>query len=83
MEETRQQLDAISLQNAVASLTAEEEVLLKSCLEAINDVIGDSIPDSIIISQILRFRFNTEKALDSLLKGSIPETEVEGKFLRL
>jgi len=79
VEQARKKLGSISLETAVADLVPEEEILLKSCMDAIHDVVGDSIPDSTIIAQILRFKFNTEKALDAILTGSLVEPVTEGE----
>lgn len=73
VERTRQRLDSLTIdsavQEAVADLVPEEEILLKSCLDEIHDVVGESFPDNVIISHILHAKFNREKALDSLLRG--------------
>jgi hypothetical protein len=82
IERTRKRLESITLESAVADLVPEEEVLLKSCLEEIHDVVGDSVPDSVIISQILRFKFNMEKALDAVLTGGVA-INPEGNILIL
>ena len=75
VERTRKRLESMTLESAVADLVPEEEVLLKSCIDEIHDVVGDSVPDSVIISQILRFKFNMERALDAVLTGSIPGSD--------
>jgi len=70
MERTRKRLQSLTLETAVADLVPEEEILLKSCLEEIHDVVGDTVPDSIIITEILHHKFNVERALDAVLSGS-------------
>jgi len=70
LDSTSERLQSLTLESAAANLLPEEEILLKSCLEEIQNVMGDSMPDAVIISQILRAKFNMEKALDACLRGA-------------
>lgn len=73
VERTRQRLDSLTIDSvvdeAVADLVPEEEILLKSCVDEIHDVVGDTFPHKVIICHILHAKFNREKALDTLLSG--------------
>lgn len=68
-ESARLQLESVSLQAALPNLVPEEEMLLKSCLDEIHNIVGESIQESVIIGQILKHKFNVEKALDGCLSG--------------
>ncbi|XP_049960912.1 protein HBS1 isoform X1 [Schistocerca serialis cubense] len=48
-------------------LSELEEVRLQSCLDEIRNVIGDTIPENIIIETILKNSFDLNKSLDALL----------------
>lgn len=85
MEKTRQRLDSLTIdsavEEAVADLVPEEEILLKSCLDEIRDVVGDSFPDNLIVSHILHCKFNRERALDDILNGvQVGPTQLSRKF---
>lgn len=85
LERTRQRLDSLTIESAVARLTSDDEVLLKSCLDAIHDVVGDSVPENVIIGHILQSKFDSEKALDSILSGAVvdPSTILRMFLLKL
>jgi len=70
VERTRRRLDSLTLESAITKLVPEEGMLLKSCLDEILDIVGDSIPESVIVANIMKSNFNVEKALDRCLKGS-------------
>ncbi|CAG7821931.1 unnamed protein product [Allacma fusca] len=76
---TRERLDSLTIDTALADLVPEEEILLKSCLEEIHNVVGDSIPEPVIVLSIIRSKFNTEKALDECLKGVTTSVSDEPK----
>lgn len=42
---------------------------LISCIEIIRNVIGDTIPESVLTQRIIKFNFDAEIALDDLLKS--------------
>ncbi|KDR18612.1 HBS1-like protein isoform X2 [Zootermopsis nevadensis] len=48
-------------------LSKVDEVRLHSCLEEIRNVIGDSIPEHVLINTVLKNEFNFNKALDAVL----------------
>ncbi|XP_024946830.1 HBS1-like protein isoform X2 [Cephus cinctus] len=52
---------------------------LSSCIEAIRNVIGDTVSDSTLIEKILQSNFNTEAALDAILKESSPKDTTGNK----
>jgi Domain of unknown function (DUF1916). len=51
-----------------------DEVRLRSCLEEIRNVIGDSIPEQILIDSVLKNQFNFNKALDDVLSSAASAT---------
>jgi elongation factor 1 alpha-like protein len=56
-------------------LSDVDEVRLRSCLEEIRNVIGDSIPEHILIDTVLKNEFNFNKALDAVLSSAASATE--------
>ncbi|XP_015178856.1 PREDICTED: HBS1-like protein isoform X3 [Polistes dominula] len=62
------------------NLTEIEKVKLLSCMEAIRNVIGDSVTESKLEEEIIRSGFNTEVALDKLLSIT-PEQNIAGNKL--
>jgi elongation factor 1 alpha-like protein len=63
-------------------LSEMDEVRLRSCLEEIRNVIGDSIPEHILIETVLKNEFNFNKALDAVLSSvtSVSEKTAAGEF---
>jgi elongation factor 1 alpha-like protein len=63
-------------------LSKVDEVRLRSCLEEIRGVIGDSVPEHILIDAVLKNEFNFNKALDAVLSSitSAAEKPVAGEF---
>ncbi|XP_047350837.1 protein HBS1 isoform X1 [Vespa velutina] len=57
-----------SLASKKSDLSELERVKLLSCMEAIKNVIGDSIAESKLEEEIIQSRFDTEVALDKLLR---------------
>jgi elongation factor 1 alpha-like protein len=51
-----------------------DEVRLRSCLEEMRNVIGDSIPEHILIDSVLKNEFNFSKALDDVLNSAASAT---------
>jgi elongation factor 1 alpha-like protein len=51
-----------------------DEVRLRSCLEEIRSVIGDSIPEQILIDSVLKNEFNFSRALDDILNSAASAT---------
>jgi elongation factor 1 alpha-like protein len=47
-----------------------DEVRLRSCLEEIRGVIGDSIPEQILIDSVLKNEFDFNKSLDDVLNSA-------------
>ena len=43
--------------------------MLRSCLETIRDVIGDTVPDPMLERTIIECDFDCEKSLDKVLQG--------------
>jgi hypothetical protein len=63
-------------------LSEVDEARLRSCLEGIHNVIGDSVPEQILIDAVLRNEFNLNKALDAVLSNaaSAAENPPAGEF---
>ncbi|XP_035722664.1 HBS1-like protein isoform X2 [Vespa mandarinia] len=57
-----------SLASKKSDLSEIERVKLLSCMEAIKNVIGDSIAESKLEEEIIQSRFDTEVVLDKLLR---------------
>lgn len=51
-------------------LNEEDEARLRSCLDEIHNVIGDSVPEHILIDTVLKNDFNFNKSLDAVLSNS-------------
>jgi hypothetical protein len=56
-------------------LSEVDEARLRSCLEEIHNVIGDSVPEQILIDTVLRNEFNLDKALDAVLSNAASAAE--------
>jgi elongation factor 1 alpha-like protein len=52
-----------------------DEARLRSCLEEIRNVIGDSVPEQILIDTVLQNEFNLDKALDAVLSNAASAME--------
>ena len=55
-------------------LNEADEVRLRSCLDEIHNVIGDSVPEQILIDTVLKNDFNFNKSLDAVLSNSSTQT---------
>nr|WRK57540.1 Hbs1 protein [Recilia dorsalis] len=51
-------------------LSDVDEARLRSCLDEIHSVIGDSIPENIVVETVIEKQFDLAQALDALLKSS-------------
>ncbi|XP_069701678.1 protein HBS1 isoform X3 [Periplaneta americana] len=51
-------------------LSEEDDARLRSCLDEIRNVIGDSVPEHILIDTVLKNDFNFNKALDAVLSNA-------------
>ncbi|XP_017304218.1 HBS1-like protein isoform X3 [Diaphorina citri] len=53
-----------------------EEAQLQSCLDKIRDIVGDSVPDSVVVDTVIRNQFDVDRSLDQILNsgssGSVP-----------
>lgn len=47
-----------------------DEAKLQSCLDEIHNVVGDSVPEPVLVKAILGHQFNLEKALNAVLISS-------------
>lgn len=55
-----------------------------SCLEAIQDVVGDTIPEEVIVRTVKHYNYNVEAALNQLLVNpnqlsKAPQKTIKGK----
>ncbi|KAF6019147.1 hypothetical protein EB796_022564 [Bugula neritina] len=48
-------------------LSNEDEVKLRSCLDEVQNIIGDTIPEMIVKRTIINNKFDLERSLDTLL----------------
>lgn len=60
--------DSIDLRSL--NLDEDDEAKLMSCLDELRNVLGDSIPDNILIQTVMKNKFDYSKALDELLNSS-------------
>uniref|UniRef100_A0A8D9AR17 HBS1-like protein n=1 Tax=Cacopsylla melanoneura TaxID=428564 RepID=A0A8D9AR17_9HEMI len=58
------------------TLSDLEEAQLLSCLDKIRDIVGDSIPDTVVVDTVIRNQFDVDRSIDQILNsessGSIP-----------
>uniref|UniRef100_A0A1B6IM34 Tr-type G domain-containing protein n=1 Tax=Homalodisca liturata TaxID=320908 RepID=A0A1B6IM34_9HEMI len=64
-------------------LSDVDEARLRSCLDEIHSVIGDSIPENIVVETIIQKNFDIALALDSLLNSPNRKKEEEPKPQRI
>ncbi|XP_029179113.1 HBS1-like protein [Nylanderia fulva] len=64
-----------SLNEDKYNLPELEKAKLISCLEAIRNVIGDTVSESKLKEKIIASNFNTDVALDAILKESSPKND--------
>ena len=55
-------------------LSELDNVRLRSCLEEIRNVIGDSVPEQILIDAVMKHHFNFNKVLDDVLSSATSTT---------
>ncbi|KAG6455533.1 HBS1-like protein [Manduca sexta] len=63
--ERRESTDIRSL-----NLDEENEAKLMSCLDALRDILGDTISENILIQSVLKHNFDYDKALDEILNNN-------------
>ncbi|KAJ8033459.1 HBS1-like protein [Holothuria leucospilota] len=56
-------------------LSESDEVRLQSCLDEIRSIVGETVPEHVIVTKILESGFGFETALDSVLNYQDQETE--------
>ncbi|EEC16575.1 translation elongation factor EF-1 alpha/Tu, putative [Ixodes scapularis] len=61
-----------------SALSPVDEVRLYECLEKMQNVVGDSIPEATLRRAALEWDFNAETALDKLLSGAAIDCTVRG-----
>ncbi|XP_023933993.1 protein HBS1 [Bicyclus anynana] len=55
------------------NLSEDDEIKLMSCLDELRNVLGDTIPENILVQSVLKHRFNYDKALDEILNNKAKE----------
>ncbi|KAK0075135.1 hypothetical protein PV325_007318 [Microctonus aethiopoides] len=58
-------------------LSELDRVKIISAIEIIRNVIGDTIPDTVLTEKIVEFDFDAAAALDDILKSTSPESQTE------
>lgn len=58
------------------NLSEDDEAKLMSCLDELRNVLGDTIPENILVQSVLKHRFNYDKALDEILNKT-KEVKIE------
>lgn len=56
-------------------LSELDRVKIISAIEIIRNVIGDTIPDTVLTEKIIKFDFDAAAALDDILKSTSPESQ--------
>ncbi|XP_046968000.1 protein HBS1 [Vanessa cardui] len=51
------------------NLNEEDEAKLMSCLDELRNVLGDTIPENVLVQSVLTHKFNYNKALDEILNN--------------
>lgn len=51
------------------NLSEDEEARLMSCLDELRNVLGDSVPDNVLIQSVINHKFDFNKALDEILNN--------------
>ena len=54
-------------------LNEEDEARLRSCLDEIRNVIGDTVPEHILIDTVIKNEFNFNKSLDAVLSNNFAQ----------
>lgn len=57
------------------NLNEDDEAKLMSCLDELRNVLGDTIPDNILVQSVLKHKFNYNKALDEILNNKSKQEE--------
>ncbi|KAK0180613.1 hypothetical protein PV327_002977 [Microctonus hyperodae] len=60
-----------------SQLSELDRVKIISAIEIIRNVIGDTIPDTVLTEKIIKFDFDAVAALDDILKSTSPENQSE------
>ena len=61
------------------NLSEDDEAKLMSCLDELRNILGDTIPENILVQSVLNHNFNYSNALDEILnnnKGKNPEVNI-------
>lgn len=71
-EEDETQEETLASSYKRPELSVIDAAKLESCIEIIKNVVGDSVPDSVLTETIIKLNFNSEAALDAVLKTATP-----------
>lgn len=80
IKEDDEEIDDASALAKKSELSEIDTAKLMSCIEVVRNVIGDTIPDSVLTDKIILNNFNAEAALDDILKSTPPKHQT-GNFL--
>ncbi|XP_057333342.1 protein HBS1 isoform X1 [Microplitis mediator] len=73
IKEDDEEIDDASALAKKSELSEIDTAKLMSCIEVVRNVIGDTIPDSVLTDKIILNNFNAEAALDDILKSTPPK----------
>lgn len=57
------------------NLNEDDEAKLMSCLDELRNVLGDTMPENILVQSVLKHKFNYNKALDEILNNKSKQEE--------
>lgn len=69
--EEEEEVAAVPSSYKLPELTDLESAKLMSCVEAVKNVIGETLPESELNKKIIEFNYNTEAVLNSILNDEI------------
>ncbi|XP_074600130.1 translation elongation factor EF-1alpha (GTPase) HBS1 isoform X3 [Brevipalpus obovatus] len=67
IDEVEAQVDNLELCPTLSELSDIERTQLTSCVEELQNVVGETVPESLLLEKALKHRFSVEKALDEVL----------------
>lgn len=70
VEEEPEEEDIPPIEPPHPVLSDFEEAQLRSCLDKIRDIVGDSVPDGVLVEAVIQNQFDVDKSLDVILNSS-------------
>lgn len=84
-EEPEEEEDIPPIEPPHPVLSDFEEAQLRSCLDKIRDIVGDSVPDGVLVEAVIQNQFDVDKSLDVILNSSssssVPVGEKNSKLI--